>query len=42
MWDLTVSGCGELMPEDKDWLDEHLESVTWDEWYGGRSARDSE
>ncbi|KAH9922914.1 uncharacterized protein B0H18DRAFT_497192 [Fomitopsis serialis] len=33
--ELDVEDCCELAPEDKQWFDENLESVRWDDWTGG-------
>ncbi|KAH9924552.1 uncharacterized protein B0H18DRAFT_1011687 [Fomitopsis serialis] len=32
---LYVRDCGELAPEDREWLNEHVSIVCWDGWRGG-------
>ncbi|KAH9922594.1 uncharacterized protein B0H18DRAFT_1105518 [Fomitopsis serialis] len=32
---LDVQNCCELAPEDKEWLDENVNEVCWDDWSGG-------
>lgn len=32
---LRVQNCSELAPEDKEWFDANVESVSWDDWEGG-------
>ncbi|KAH9829709.1 uncharacterized protein C8Q71DRAFT_911760 [Rhodofomes roseus] len=35
---LHVQDCCELAPADKEWLDENLDEVHWDDWSGGTGA----
>ncbi|TFY58953.1 hypothetical protein EVJ58_g6094 [Rhodofomes roseus] len=39
---LYVRDCGELAAEDREWFDNNVEEVHWDDWYGGTGDDDAD